>query len=98
MAEVQLKNIKKVYPIGDTGKKQRKFLRKAKNENPETNKVTWKSVGVVKVDKKQIWDNRYSLTEEGKQPEGEAGLKGTVLSANKKAAVGMVVKQVIKKK
>ena len=66
--------------------------------DPETNKVTWKSVGVVKVDKKQIWDNRYSLTEEGKQPEGEAGLKGTVLSANKKAAVGMVVKQVIKKK
>ena len=39
MAEVQLKNIKKIYPIGDTGKKQRRFLKKAKEENPETNKV-----------------------------------------------------------
>ena len=39
MAEVILKNIKKVYPIGDTNKKQKKFLKKAKEENPETNKV-----------------------------------------------------------
>ena len=39
MAEVLLKNIKKIYPIGDTQKKQRKFLKKAKDENPETNKV-----------------------------------------------------------
>ena len=39
MAEVTLKNIKKVYPIGDTEKKQRKFLKKAKQENVNTNKV-----------------------------------------------------------
>ncbi|MBR6233651.1 MAG: ATP-binding cassette domain-containing protein, partial [Erysipelotrichaceae bacterium] len=39
MAEVILKNIKKVYPIGDTQKKQRRFLKKAKEENPQTNKV-----------------------------------------------------------
>ena len=39
MAEVILKNIKKVYPIGDTEKKQKKTLKKAKEENPETNKV-----------------------------------------------------------
>ena len=39
MAEVILKNIKKIYPIGDTGKKQRRFLKKSKEENPETNKV-----------------------------------------------------------
>ncbi|MBR5341686.1 MAG: sn-glycerol-3-phosphate ABC transporter ATP-binding protein UgpC [Erysipelotrichaceae bacterium] len=39
MAEVILKNIKKVYPMGDTEKKQRKLLKKAKEENPETNKV-----------------------------------------------------------
>ena len=39
MAEVILKNIKKVYPIGDTEKKQRRFLKKAKEENPQTNKV-----------------------------------------------------------
>ncbi|MCR4633884.1 MAG: sn-glycerol-3-phosphate ABC transporter ATP-binding protein UgpC [Erysipelotrichaceae bacterium] len=39
MAEVILKNIKKVYPIGDTEKKQRRFLKKAKEDNPQTNKV-----------------------------------------------------------
>ena len=39
MAEVTLKNIKKVYPIGDTEKKQRQFLKKAKQENVNTNKV-----------------------------------------------------------
>ncbi len=39
MAEVLLRNIKKVYPIGDTEKKQRKFLQKAKQENVNTNKV-----------------------------------------------------------
>ena len=64
--------------------------------NPETNEIEWKSIGVVKVDKKGIWDNRYTLTEEAPAEDGE--LKGTVLSANKKAAVGMVVKQVVKAK
>lgn len=65
--------------------------------NEETNKVEWKSVGVVTVDKKNVWDNRYTLTDAEATEETE-GVKGTVLSANKKAAVGMVVKQVVKKK
>ncbi len=39
MAEVLLKNIKKVYPVGDTKKERKSFFRKAKEENPETNKV-----------------------------------------------------------
>ena len=65
--------------------------------NEKTNKVEWKSVGVVKVDKKGIWDNRYSLTDGAKTETEEEGVKGTVLSANKKAALGMVVKQVVKK-
>lgn len=65
--------------------------------NEETNKIEWKSIGVVKVDKKGIWDNRYSLTEEAKNA-AETEQKGTVLSNNKKAAVGMVVKQVVKNK
>ncbi len=39
MAEVILKNIKKVYPIGDSEKKQKRALKKAKEENPETNRV-----------------------------------------------------------
>ena len=39
MAEVILKNIKKIYPIGDTEKKQRKALKRSKDDNPETNKA-----------------------------------------------------------
>lgn len=65
--------------------------------NPKTNEVEWKSIGVVKVDKKQIWDNRYSITDEAKK-EAQSDLQGTVLSNNKKAAVGMVVRQVVKSK
>ena len=64
--------------------------------NPKTNEYEWKSVGVVKVSKKDIWDNRYSLTEGAAEQSEE--VKGTVLSDNKKAAVGMVVKQVVKSK
>lgn len=64
--------------------------------NPETNEMEWKSIGVVKVNKKQIWDNRYSLTDEAKKA-AESEIQGTVLSPNKKAAVGMVVKQVVTK-
>ena len=66
--------------------------------DPATGEVEWKSIGVVKVDKKGIWDNRYTLTDEAPAADATAELKGTVLSANKKAAVGMVVKQVVKKK
>lgn len=64
--------------------------------NPKTNEVEWKSIGVVKVNKKGIWDNRYSLVEAPQEESTE--LKGTVLSPNKKAALGMVVKQVVKAK
>ena len=71
--------------------------------NEKTNKVEWKSIGVVTVDKKGVWDNRYSLTEATETTEEveateEESVKGTVLSNNKKAAIGMVVKQVVKKK
>ena len=64
--------------------------------NPETNQTEWKSIGVVKVNKKQIWDNRFSLTDEAKKA-AESDIQGTVLSPHKKAAVGMVVKQVVTK-
>ena len=66
--------------------------------NKATNKYEWKSIGVVKVDKKQIWNNEYSLTDDGAVAEDASGVKGTVLSNNKKAAVGMVVRQVVKSK
>lgn len=66
--------------------------------NEETKEVEWKSIGVVKVSKKEIWDNRYDIIEAGAPAETDGGIKGTVLSNNKKAAVGMVVKQVVKAK
>ena len=65
-------------------------------ENKETKKIEWRSVGIVKVAKKDIWDNRYALTDEAKKAQDAATVKGTVLSNNKKAAVGMVVRQVVK--
>jgi hypothetical protein len=67
-------------------------------ENPETKEIEWKSIGVVKVDKKGIWDNRYSLVDAEQPSDGTNTLKGTILSNNKKAQLGMVVKQVVKSK
>lgn len=64
--------------------------------NSDTNQIEWVSIGIVKVNKKQIWDNRFSLTDEAKKA-AESDIQGTVLSPNKKAAVGMVVKQVVAK-
>ena len=70
--------------------------------NKQTGKVEWKSIGVVKVSKKpgEIWDNRYSLLDEanGETPAEEPAIKGTILSNNKKAVPGMVVRQVVKAK
>lgn len=39
MAEVKLINIKKVYPLASDEKKNRKIAKKAKEDNPESNKV-----------------------------------------------------------
>ena len=52
MATISLQHIQKIYPIGETSKKQKAFLKKAKEDNPETNKVNLKITeeGVVAVD------------------------------------------------
>lgn len=63
----------------------------------KTNKIKYNSVGTVKVVKGKVWDNRYSLLDEDKKNE-EGVVKGTELTKNKKAALGMVVRQVTKKK
>lgn len=89
--------------MADMGKKEgleggEKFELLEPVMNEETGKIDWKSIGIVKVDKKGLWDNRYSLVDEAEGEEESAEIKGTVLSANKKAALGMVVKQVVKKK
>ena len=65
----------------------------------ESGKVEWKSIGQLTVNKAKLWDNRYALTDEAIAAADKAEVKGTVLTPNnKKAAVGMVVKQVVKKK
>ncbi len=63
MATISLQHIQKIYPIGETSKKQRAFLKKAKEDNPETNKVNLKITeeGVVAVDdfNLEVEDNEF---------------------------------------
>ena len=63
MATISLQHIQKIYPIGETSKKQRAFLKKAKEENPETNKVNLMITeeGVVAVDdfNLEVADNEF---------------------------------------
>ncbi|MBR3252064.1 MAG: ATP-binding cassette domain-containing protein, partial [Erysipelotrichaceae bacterium] len=63
MATISLQHIQKIYPIGETSKKQRAFLKKAKEENPEINKVNLKITeeGVVAVDdfNLEVADNEF---------------------------------------
>ncbi len=68
------------------------------SEDPETHKRTYKKVAVLKVVKGKVWDNRYALTEEAKAEQAQNTTKGTELAANKKAKLGMVVRQITKKK
>ena len=66
--------------------------------NEKTNSIEYKSIGTLKVEKGKVWDNRYCLTEEAAAAADANGVKGTQLAANKKAALGMVVRQITKKK
>ena len=63
MATISLQHIQKIYPIGETSKKQRAFLKTAKEDNPETNKVNLKITeeGVVAVDdfNLEVADNEF---------------------------------------
>ncbi|MBQ3295147.1 MAG: sn-glycerol-3-phosphate ABC transporter ATP-binding protein UgpC [Erysipelotrichaceae bacterium] len=63
MATISLQHIQKIYPIGETSKKQKAFLKKAKEDNPETNKVNLKITeeGVVAVDdfNLEVEDNEF---------------------------------------
>ena len=67
--------------------------------NEKTGAIEYKSIATLKVEKGKVWDNRYCLTDEAKATAEESGaVKGTQLAANKKAALGMVVRQIAKKK
>lgn len=67
--------------------------------NEKTQRVEYKNIGILKVAKGKVWDNRYCLTDEDKAEAAENGsVKGTELVANKKAAMGMFVRLLTKKK
>jgi len=78
-----------------------KFAILQKVADPVTFKTKWKKVGTTTVDKKLVWDNRYSA--DGK-PEreviGKNGLpiKVTTFKSNKSAYEGMFLKQIMTKK
>lgn len=79
-------------------KSQFELLEAQYNEN--TGKVEYKSVGVLKVAKGKVWDNRYCLTDEAKAAadKNNGTVQGTELVANKNASLGMVVRLLTKKK
>ena len=68
--------------------------------NEKTGVVEYKSVGVLKVAKGKVWDNRYCLTDEAKTAaeKNNGTVQGTELVANKNASLGMVVRLLTKKK
>ncbi|WP_179349243.1 hypothetical protein [Winogradskyella pacifica] len=56
----------------------------------ETNDITYKKIASIKVDKKQVWDNRYGASE-GKEKElGKTLFKGKA----KNLASGMLIRQI----
>lgn len=77
-----------------------KFEVLEKNVDPETMKTTYKRVATIKVDKNNIWDNRYAADEE--QAEDAANGNGAVQTikattftgGNKKIYPGMLIRQI----
>ena len=68
-------------------------------QDPKTGKLAYKSIGKVKVDKNGVWDNNYNMVDNKAEvapspTQSPEGKNGTVLSSNKKAMVGMVVRQI----
>jgi cell division inhibitor SulA len=62
------------------------------NLDMQTGTITYKKVGSVKVDKKNVWDNRYAAGSEADN--AAASLKGTVfLGKAKKVYPGLLLKQ-----
>jgi hypothetical protein len=66
-------------------------------DNEETGETTYKSVGTIKVDKDQIWDNQYNLIN-GKPAAMETdpskpALESTMFKGGKKFGTGMLIRQ-----
>ncbi|MDI1315787.1 hypothetical protein [Flavobacterium sp.] len=61
-------------------------------QDPKTGVVTYKSVGTIKVEKDQIWDNNF---EDGEQTaDAKPTIDRTTFSGGKKFASGMLIKQI----
>ncbi|GHT13150.1 hypothetical protein AGMMS4956_08870 [Bacteroidia bacterium] len=68
-------------------------------QDPQTERTKYVRVGTAKVNKKQLWDNRYNVAEEGKTltpPTDKEGnpIASTVFSGPKKAQPGMLLRQI----
>jgi hypothetical protein len=81
---------------GLKGGEKFQLLEQIWNEN--TNRREYRSVGIVKVDKKQIWDNRYYAgeTPENRPVDKNTGepITGTLFTKNKLAYPGMLLRQI----
>ncbi|GHU95033.1 hypothetical protein FACS1894156_4030 [Bacteroidia bacterium] len=68
-------------------------------QDPQTERTKYVRVGTAKVNKKQLWDNRYNVAEEGKtlvpatDKEGNP-IVSTMFSGPKKAQPGMLLRQI----
>lgn len=62
----------------------------------ETGKTTYKRKGVIKVDKKQIWDNRYSADETAEPQVDKKGnpIETTLFKGGKNFYQGMLIRQI----
>lgn len=60
----------------------------------ETGLTRYDKVGTVKVNKKQIWDNRYNMEMADTEGGTEEDLKGTAFKGGKKISAGMLLRQV----
>lgn len=66
--------------------------------DPETKKTKYERVGIVKVDKKHVWNNMYNVAIEGEKLEPQLDKKGEEVTATrfsklKKAYPGMLLRQ-----
>ncbi len=63
--------------------------------NEETRRVKYKRVGVVKVDKSQVWDNRYMADAEAEAAGTEQAFSATKFDGGKaKFYSGLLLRQI----
>lgn len=61
-------------------------------QDPETGFLTYNKVGTITVDKKSVWDNRYSLINEDES--SDSAINSTTFKGGKNYAPGMLIRQI----